>query len=72
MIRSRLDDIPGVGEKRKRQLFRHFGSIERMKNATIEEYRKAGIGDKLARKIIEALRSEEPAGSSSSSAGEKG
>lgn len=71
MIRSRLDDIPGVGEKRKRQLYRHFGSIERMKNATVEEYRKAGIGDKLARKIIEALRSDEPVGSSSS-AGEEG
>lgn len=71
MIRSRLDDIPGVGKKRKLQLFRHFGSIERMKNATVEEFRKAGIGDKLARKIIEALRSDETVGSSSAPAGEE-
>ncbi|BCU81162.1 UvrABC system protein C [Polycladomyces abyssicola] len=58
-FRSKLDDIPGVGEKRKQMLFRHFGSIENMKNATVEEYRKAGIGDKLARTIIQALRQDE-------------
>lgn len=57
-FRSKLDGIPGVGEKRKQMLFRHFGSIENMKNATIEEYRKAGIGDKLARTIIQALRED--------------
>ncbi|MDN4592622.1 excinuclease ABC subunit UvrC [Polycladomyces subterraneus] len=57
-FRSKLDDIPGVGEKRKQMLFRHFGSIENMKNATVEEYRKAGIGDKLARTIIQALRQD--------------
>lgn len=58
MLRSRLDEIPGVGEKRKRMLFKHFGSIEKMGQASVEEYRKAGIGDKLARKIIAALRQE--------------
>lgn len=56
MIQSLLDEIPGVGEKRKQQLFRHFGSIEHMREASIEEYRKAGIGDKLASTIIQALR----------------
>ncbi len=56
MVESRLDKIPGVGPKRKQQLYRHFGSIENMKKATVEEYRKAGIGDQLARTIIEALR----------------
>ncbi|SEM99836.1 excinuclease ABC subunit C [Lihuaxuella thermophila] len=56
MIESRLDKIPGVGPKRKQQLFRHFGTIDNMKEATVEEYRKAGIGDQLARTIIEALR----------------
>lgn len=56
MIQSQLDKIPGIGPKRKQQLFRHFGSIEKMKKAPIEEYRKAGIGDQLAKKIIESLR----------------
>lgn len=59
MIRSRLDEIPGVGAKRKQLLFKHFGSIEKMKQATIEEYRQAGIGDKLARTIIAALHEQE-------------
>lgn len=59
MIRSRLDEIPGVGAKRKQLLFKHFGSIEKMKQATVEEYRRAGIGDKLARTIIAALNEQE-------------
>lgn len=50
-IKSRLDDIPGVGEKRRKQLLKHFGSIESIKAAPIEEFRKVGIGDKLAREI---------------------
>jgi excinuclease ABC subunit C len=56
MVRSVLDEIPGVGAKRKQQLYRHFGSIEKMKEAKIEEFRQAGIGDKLARTIIEHLK----------------
>ncbi|MFC7441497.1 excinuclease ABC subunit UvrC [Laceyella putida] len=52
---SELDEIPGVGPKRKQQLFRHFGSLEKMRKASLEEYRKAGIGDKLARTILEVL-----------------
>ncbi|WP_044640807.1 excinuclease ABC subunit UvrC [Risungbinella massiliensis] len=59
MIQSALDNIPGVGEKRKRQLYRHFGSIEKMREASIEEYRKAGIGDKLAKEILQVLRAKQ-------------
>lgn len=55
-FKSQLDQIPGVGAKRKQQLFRHFGSIEKMREATVEEYRKAGIGDKLAQTILDALQ----------------
>jgi excinuclease ABC subunit C len=54
-IRSILDDIPGVGEKRRKMLLKHFGSIGAMKEAPIEEYRKVGIGDKLAREILAFL-----------------
>lgn len=55
MFASPLDDIPGVGKKRKQQLFKHFGSLENMKAASIEEFKKAGIHGKLAEKVLEKL-----------------
>ncbi len=36
-IRSALDDIPGIGARRKIALFHHFGSIEKIRHATPEE-----------------------------------
>ncbi|NGQ94413.1 excinuclease ABC subunit UvrC [Brevibacillus sp. SYP-B805] len=57
MLASQLDEIPGIGEKRRNMLFRHFGSLARMKEATVEDFRQLGIGDKLARDIIRHLRS---------------
>ncbi len=57
-MQSALDEIPGVGAKRKQQLFRHFGSIEKMKEANMEDYRKAGIGDKLAETILQHLKKQ--------------
>jgi excinuclease ABC subunit C len=60
LIKSELDDIPGVGPKRKQQLFRHFGSIDKMREAGLEEFRKAGISDKLAQSIMEALKRKAP------------
>ena len=56
MTRSLLDEIPGVGKKRKQKLYKHFGSLERMRQASVEEYRKAGIGDQLAQEILDHLR----------------
>lgn len=55
MLQSVLDEIPGVGPKRKQLLYRHFGSIEKMKQASVEEYRKIGIGEKLAKTILQHL-----------------
>ncbi|WP_026174150.1 excinuclease ABC subunit UvrC [Effusibacillus pohliae] len=54
-MRSILDEIPGVGEKRRKQLLKHFGSIDAIKGAPVEEFRKIGIGDKLAREILSFL-----------------
>lgn len=59
MLASRLDEIPGVGEKRKKQLLRHFGSLKRIKEASIEDFRPLGIGEKLARTILETLNRED-------------
>jgi excinuclease ABC subunit C len=36
-LRSALDDIPGIGEKRRRELFRHFGSLKAMRAASEDE-----------------------------------
>jgi excinuclease ABC subunit C len=58
MIQSRLDAIPGVGEKRRKHLLKHFGSLKKMKEGTIEDFRQAGIGDKLAREILRHLHGE--------------
>ena len=36
-VKSILDDIPGIGEKRRKALMKHFASIEAIKNAAIDE-----------------------------------
>jgi len=56
LLSSRLDEIPGIGEKRRKLLFQHFGSLKKMKEASVEDFRQLGIGDKLAREIIRHLR----------------
>lgn len=39
MFKSELDDIKGIGEKRKISLLKHFGSLEKIKKATVDELR---------------------------------
>jgi excinuclease ABC subunit C len=36
-VRSELDPIPGVGDKRKKALLRHFGGVEALRQASVEE-----------------------------------
>ena len=60
MITSKLDSIPGIGEKRRKLLLKHFGSLKKIKEAGIDDFRPLSIGDKLARQILEALKDEEP------------
>jgi excinuclease ABC subunit C len=59
MFHSILDDIPGVGEKRKRQLIKHFGSVSKMKQAALEDFRAIGIPVHVAETIMETLKKEE-------------
>ena len=56
--RSLLDDIPGIGTKRKIQILRTFGSVAALRKATPEEMAEKipGLGLRLAEKIAEALR----------------
>ncbi len=51
-FRSVLEDIPGVGEGRKKALLRHFGSLKRIRGATIEELSEVdGLGSAVAERI---------------------
>lgn len=59
MVTSRLDAIPGIGEKRRKALLKHFGSLKKIKEASVEDFRSLSIGEKLAHEIINALRDED-------------
>jgi excinuclease ABC subunit C len=58
-FQSVLDEIPGVGEKRKRQLLKHFGSVKKMKEATIEELAVEGVPRNVAEAIYEKLHEKD-------------
>ncbi len=54
--RSALEDIPGVGSKRRRELLRHFGSAQGVENANIDELKKiTGINAAIAQQIYDHL-----------------
>ncbi|HDR3652003.1 excinuclease ABC subunit C [Bacillus sp. SM-B1] len=55
VIQSALDDIPGIGDKRKKVLLKHFGSLKRMKEASIEEFVEAGMPKNVAETIYTYL-----------------
>ena len=51
-VRSELGEIPGIGETKEKELLKHFGSVERIKEATAEELAKApGINPKLVQRV---------------------
>lgn len=56
---SLLDDIPGIGEKRKQILLRHFGSVDRLRKADVETIARApGIGRAFAETVHASLHQE--------------
>lgn len=56
MTASALDSIRGLGEHRRRALVTHFGSLARLKQASVEEITALpGIGTATARAVLEAL-----------------
>ena len=55
-VTSALDDIKGVGEKRKTELLRKFRSVKRIREASIEELAEV-VGEAVAKNIKEALES---------------
>jgi excinuclease ABC subunit C len=57
---SVLDKIPDIGDKTKKLLLKHFGSVEEISNAALEELASAeGIGEKTAQKIYDFFRKGE-------------
>ena len=56
MVESTLDDVPGLGEVRRRTLLKHFGSLKRLREASVEELTQVpGIGERTAVAIKEAV-----------------
>ncbi|MDQ6599866.1 excinuclease ABC subunit UvrC [Bacillus salipaludis] len=56
-FQSLLDDIPGIGEKRKKMLLKHFGSVKKMKEANLEELIEAGLPVNVAEELMKKLQS---------------
>lgn len=54
-LKSILDDIDGIGSKRKTLLLRSFGSIKKMKEATLEDFKNIGIPENVAKNLHEQL-----------------
>ena len=55
-LRSVLDAIPGVGSTRRKRLLRHFGSVQRIRQASVDTLMQVpGISAALAQQIQEAL-----------------
>ncbi len=63
MVESILDDVPGLGEVRRKTLVKHFGSLRKLRAATLEELAVVpGIGPRTAAAIKDAVATEGPAG----------
>jgi len=61
MVESVLDDVPGLGEVRRKTLLKHFGSLRKLRAATLEEVATVpGIGPATAAAIKAAVDQNGP------------
>jgi excinuclease ABC subunit C len=61
MTQSLLDGVPGLGETRRKAVLRHFGSVKRLRAATVEEIAEVpGVGRRTAEAVHVALRGDAP------------
>ncbi|MFC9653946.1 excinuclease ABC subunit UvrC [Streptomyces sp. NPDC056937] len=59
---SPLDDVPGLGESRKQSLIKHFGSVKKLRQATIDQICEVpGVGRKTAESVVVAFAKAAPA-----------
>lgn len=57
LMESPLEKIPGIGKKRRLELLRHFGSIDNIRKATVDEIAKIkGFNKKVAEKVVEGVQ----------------
>lgn len=57
--RSLLDDIEGIGDTRKKKLLTHFGSLDKIREASVEDLAAlAGFNRSVAQRIYDSLRNE--------------
>ena len=62
---SILDEVPGVGTRRKRAIMRHFGSMRRLRAASTEDIASVrGVPASVAREVYDTLRAWEGEGGS--------
>ncbi|MGH3744305.1 MAG: excinuclease ABC subunit UvrC, partial [Mycobacteriales bacterium] len=62
MTVSALDGVPGLGDTRRKALLRHFGSVKKMRAATVDEVAAVpGVGPATAANVVAALHADEPA-----------
>ena len=55
-LESILDQVPGLGEVRRKTLIKHFGSLRKLRAATIDDIAEVpGIGTRTATAISEAV-----------------
>ena len=57
-MRSVLDQVEGIGSKRKAKLLRTFGSIKKMRKASVDELKGAGLPTKVAENLHEKLKQQ--------------
>jgi excinuclease ABC subunit C len=61
MIESLLDDVPGLGDIRRKAVLKQFGSLKRLKAASIDEIASVpGIGPSIAQAIFDTLAAHNP------------
>ena len=58
-LRSMLDEIPGIGEKRKKALLTAFGSLKRLKEASVDELASVkGMSRRAAENLYEQINTD--------------
>jgi excinuclease ABC subunit C len=71
MTSSALDGIPGLGDTRRKALMRRFGSLKRLRAASVAELTEVpGIGRHTAEAIAAALAEEQPVAAVDATTGE--
>lgn len=55
-FQSKLDEIDGIGVKRRNMLLKHFGSLKAIKEASVEDFTAIGIPSRVASELYEKLK----------------